>query len=157
MLGTESDSDQAGGQSPQKREPAQGTDEEGRLEVAGGIEDALDEAVLDQHLEPLCLACRRLAAILQAERGAVVVGQRTPGHTQLVTQSSLPEGSVLQLVVGGMLLTDGTRLEGRGVIPDIERDDDWMVQPAQEDAWVLAAVRELRRSSEASGSPERTP
>lgn len=99
----------------------------------------------------------RLAAILQAERGAVVVGERTPGHTQLVSQSSLPEGSVLQMVVGGMLLSDGTRLEGRGVIPDIERDDDWMVQPADEDAWVLAAVRELRGSSEASGSPERTP
>jgi len=99
----------------------------------------------------------RLAAILQAERGAIVVGQRTAGHTQLVTRSSLRDGSVLQMVVGGMLLSDGTRLEGHGVVPDVTREDDWLTQPADDDTWVEAAVRELRRSPGASDAPEGTP
>ena len=89
----------------------------------------------------------RLAAVLQSQGRAKVVGQRTPGHTQLVQQSTLPEGSLLQMVVGGMLLPDGTRLEGHGVIPDIEMDDDWLTQPADEDTWIAAAVKELRRAA----------
>jgi carboxyl-terminal processing protease len=92
----------------------------------------------------------RLAAVLQAERDAVVVGRPTAGHTQIVTQTSLPEGSLLQLVTGGMLLQDGTRLDGHGVVPDIVREDDWMTQPADEDTWENAAVRELRRSGAGS-------
>jgi carboxyl-terminal processing protease len=96
----------------------------------------------------------RLAAILQAERDAVVVGQATPGHTQVVAQQQLPEGSLLQMVIGGMLLSDGTRLEGHGVIPDIVREDDWLTQPAEQDQWVLDAVRELRRASPPSAAPE---
>ncbi len=96
----------------------------------------------------------RLAAVLQAERDAIVVGQRTAGHTQLVRQTPLPEGSLLQLVVGGMLLSDGTRLEGRGVLPDVELEDDWMIQPADADTWIAAAVRELRRTSQGTSAPE---
>lgn len=96
----------------------------------------------------------RLAAVLQAQRDAVVVGQRTAGHTQLVSQTPLPDGSLLQLVVGGMLLPDGTRLEGHGVIPDIVREDDWLAQPADDDAWVAAAVRALRGSTQGTTAPE---
>jgi carboxyl-terminal processing protease len=96
----------------------------------------------------------RLAALLQAERDALVVGQPTAGHTQVVTQAPLPDGSVLQMVVAGMLLSDGTRLEGHGVMPDIVREDDWLIQPAAEDVWVLTAVRELRRQIQASAAPE---
>lgn len=96
----------------------------------------------------------RLAALLQAERDALVVGQPTAGHTQVVTQAPLPDGSVLQMVVAGMLLSDGTRLEGRGVMPDIVQEDDWLIQPAAEDVWVLTAVRELRRQIQASAAPE---
>lgn len=98
----------------------------------------------------------RLAAVLQTERDAIVVGQPTPGHTQLVTQSPLPDGSVLQFVVGGMLLSDGTRLEGHGVIPDVTREDDWLTQPADADQWVEAAVRELRRSTPVEQATGRT-
>ena len=58
------------------------------------------------------------------------------------------------MVVAGMLLSDGTRLEGRGVMPDIVQEDDWLIQPAAEDVWVLTAVRELRRSSQESAAPE---
>jgi C-terminal peptidase prc len=96
----------------------------------------------------------RLAALLQAVRDAVVVGQPTPGHTRIVTQSSMPEGSVLQFVVSGMLLSDGTRLEGRGVIPDVVQEDDWLAQPADQDTWVRAAVQGLRRSAQRSAAPE---
>lgn len=96
----------------------------------------------------------RLAAVLQAERGAVVVGERTPGHTQLVTQTPLPEGSLLQFVTGGMLLSDGTRLEGHGVLPDIEHEDAWLEQPADTDTWVASAIRELRRSAQGTTAPE---
>jgi len=95
----------------------------------------------------------RLAALLQSERDAIVVGQPTAGHTQVVTQLPLPDGSVLQMVIGGMLLSDGTRLEGHGVIPDIVREDDWLSQAAEDDTWVRSAVRELRRSNQASAAP----
>jgi C-terminal peptidase prc len=89
----------------------------------------------------------RLAAVLQAQGRAKVIGQRTAGHTQLTQQTSLPEGSLLQLVTGGMLLPDGTRLEGHGVIPDIAMEDDWLSQPAGDDTWTAAAVKELRHPS----------
>lgn len=99
----------------------------------------------------------RLAALLQSTRAALVVGQRTPGHTQIVTQATMPEGSVLQLVVGGMLLPDGTRLEGHGVIPDVAREDDWLAQPADRDAWVRAAIEGLGRAAGPAQGAGETP
>jgi carboxyl-terminal processing protease len=85
----------------------------------------------------------RLAAILQSQHRATVVGQRTPGHTQLIQQVPLPEGSVLQMVVGGLVTADGTRVEGHGVEPDVTMTDDWLDQPAAADTWVQAAVEVL--------------
>ncbi len=85
----------------------------------------------------------RLAAILQSEGRATVVGVRTPGHTQLLQQVPLPDGSLLQLVVGGLVTSDGTRLEGHGVIPDVEMTDDWQDQTVDDDTWLQVAVRSL--------------
>ncbi len=96
----------------------------------------------------------RIAAILQAQGRAVVIGQRTPGHTQLIQQLPLPDGSLLQMVVGGLMTSDGTRVEGHGVIPDIAMTDDWLDQPADADSWVDAAVRTL---GDASGVPGSSP
>ncbi len=95
----------------------------------------------------------RLAAILQSQGRAVVVGQRTPGHTQLIQQVPLPDGSVLQMVVGGLMTSDGTRIEGHGVIPDIVMTDDWLDQAADADTWVHAAVQALADPSSAGSSP----
>jgi len=82
----------------------------------------------------------------------VVVGQATPGHTQLIQQVPLPDGSILQMVVGGLLTSDGTRLEGHGVIPDIQMTDDWLAQPADADTWVQAAVRALQHANRPTAS-----
>jgi carboxyl-terminal processing protease len=122
---------------------------------AGGLRDRLADVPVAVLVDAATDGeAERLAAVLQAERDALVVGQPTAGHTQVVTQAPLPDGSVLQMVVAGMLLSDGTRLEGHGVIPDIVQQDDWLIQPAAEDVWVLTAVRELRRSSQGSAAPE---
>ncbi len=97
----------------------------------------------------------RLAAILQAQGRAVVIGQQTPGHTQLIQQVPLPDGSILQMVVGGLMTSDGTRVEGHGVLPDIAMTDDWLAQPADADTWVQAAVRALQQ--QAAPSPQGSP
>ena len=97
----------------------------------------------------------RLAAVLQAQGRAIVVGQQTPGHTQLIQQVPLPDGSVLQMVVGGSMTSDGTRVEGHGVLPDIEMTDDWLAQPADTDTWIQQAVRALRQ--QAAPSPQGSP
>ncbi len=89
----------------------------------------------------------RLAAILQSLGRATVVGQQTPGDTQLIEQVPLPDGSVLQMVVGGLMTSDGTRIEGHGVIPDVAMDDDWLDQPASSDTWIQAAVESLQHPS----------
>jgi carboxyl-terminal processing protease len=89
----------------------------------------------------------QLAAILQGQGRATVVGQRTPGHTQGVQQLPLQDGSVLQLVVLGLELPNGSRLEDTGVIPDHEVDQDWLAFPEASDPFLLEALDEMGGTS----------
>ena len=125
------------------------------LVEAGELRDRLKTTPLVVLVDALTDGeAERLAAILQSEGRAVVIGQQTPGHTQLIQQVPLPDGSVLQMVVGGLITSDGTRVEGHGVTPDIAMTDDWLDQPADADTWVRAAVQSLRHATQ---SPQESP
>ena len=93
----------------------------------------------------------QLAAILQDQGRATVVGTPTAGMTHGATLIDFPEGSALQIVTFGFQLPDGRTLEGEGVTPDVLVEDDWLGYSEAEDPFVLAALGAL-----AADSPEPT-
>jgi len=58
------------------------------------------------------------AAAMQAMGRARVFGERTAGQALPAVATRLPTGDVLMHVVADFVAPDGTRIEGRGVIPD---------------------------------------
>lgn len=64
------------------------------------------------------------AGVLQAERGALVVGE-TPsaGNTEMLLPFDYRDGSRLWLAVGGFTLKSGHNFESVGVVPDVMVDD----------------------------------
>jgi C-terminal peptidase prc len=85
----------------------------------------------------------QIAAILQDQGRAVVIGQQTAGETHTSNDADLPDGSVLQVVSVGFKLPDGSTLEGQGVTPDILVDEDWLDYTEEEDPGILAALEAL--------------
>jgi carboxyl-terminal processing protease len=65
-------------------------------------------------------ASELLAGCLQAIGRAVVVGERSPGAVMESDMSVLPDGAILMYPVAQLATPDGTVLEGRGVVPDVE-------------------------------------
>jgi carboxyl-terminal processing protease len=55
---------------------------------------------------------------MQAVGRARIFGERTPGQALPATLMRLPSGDVLMYVVADFTAPDGTRIEGRGIIPD---------------------------------------
>jgi carboxyl-terminal processing protease len=94
----------------------------------------------------------QLAAIMQDQGRATVVGQATAGETHGSNAVNFPDGSLLQIVSFGFKLPDGQTLEGQGVTPDIVVDEDWLAYPEAEDPGLLAAIEAL--GSEAPEAPE---
>jgi carboxyl-terminal processing protease len=58
------------------------------------------------------------AAALQSLGRARVFGERTPGQALPALATKLPTGDVLMHVVADFVMPDGSRLEGKGVLPD---------------------------------------
>jgi carboxyl-terminal processing protease len=58
------------------------------------------------------------AAAMQALGRARVFGERTPGQALPAMATRLPTGDVLMHVVADFVAPDGSKIEGRGVIPD---------------------------------------
>jgi carboxyl-terminal processing protease len=65
-------------------------------------------------------ASELLAACLQAIGRAVVVGERSPGSVLESDTMIFPNGAIFMYPVAQPCTPDGTVLEGRGVVPDIE-------------------------------------
>jgi len=65
-------------------------------------------------------AAEYFATALQQSGRAVLVGMPTAGNTEGISGFSLPDGSLIRLAVSTLQLPDGSTLEGRGVIPDIQ-------------------------------------
>ena len=95
----------------------------------------------------------QLAAILQDQGRATVVGAQTSGQTHGAQTVDFPDGSLLQVVTFGFQLPDGRTLEGQGVTPDVEVDADWLDYPEAEDPGILAALEVI----EAARLPARPP
>jgi carboxyl-terminal processing protease len=98
----------------------------------------------------------QLAAILQDQGRAVVVGAQTSGQTHGVQTVDFPDGSLLQVVTYGFELPDGRSLEGQGVTPDVPVDADGFDVPESEDPVILAALKVIDDAPSAPSSPTRT-
>ena len=97
----------------------------------------------------------QLAAILQDQGRATVVGAQTSGQTHGAQTVDFADGSLLQVVTYGFQLPDGRTLEGQGVTPDVEVTADWLDYPESEDPGILAALEALE--SRGSGTAESAP
>jgi carboxyl-terminal processing protease len=85
----------------------------------------------------------QLAAILQDQGRATIIGQQTVGETHTTNSANLPDGSILQIVSVGFRLPDGDTLEGVGVTPDIAVEEDWLDFAEEQDPFILAALDHL--------------
>jgi carboxyl-terminal processing protease len=97
-----------------------------------------------------------LAAALQDHKRARLLGRRTAGATLTSDNFPLPDGGYAQVAFADYLRTDGRRIEGTGVFPDLgimptNADARAGRDPALERA--IRELRELARPMAASGSP----
>lgn len=84
-----------------------------------------------------------LAAVLQHEKQALVVGTRTAGNTETTYAYTLSDGSRLWLAQEGFRLLNGANLEGHGVEPNVTVDVDWTHYSEDDDPQLLEALRLL--------------
>lgn len=84
-----------------------------------------------------------IAAVLQHEAGATVVGVPSSGNTETIYAHALADGSRLWLAQEGFRLQDGLNLEGRGVEPNYVVDIDWKRFSEDDDPQLLEALRLL--------------
>lgn len=84
-----------------------------------------------------------LAATLQREAHALVVGRATAGNTETIYAYTLKDGSRLWLAQEGFHLQNGVNLEGQGVQPDSLIDVDWTRYSEDDDPQLLEALRLL--------------
>jgi C-terminal peptidase prc len=84
-----------------------------------------------------------LAAVLQREADALVVGSPSAGNTETIYAHTLRDGSRLWLAQESFRLQDGTNLEGSGVTPDVALDIDWTRYSEDDDPQLLEALRLL--------------
>ncbi len=85
----------------------------------------------------------QLAAVLQNQGRATIVGTETSGQTHGATTVDFPEGSLLQIVTYGFQLPGGDTLEGVGVTPDVLVEEDWLGYSEADDPFLLAALEAL--------------
>ena len=93
----------------------------GETQVFSGASDDAYQGPLVVLIDELSGSASELfAACLQASKRAVVVGERSPGAVLESDPWIFPNGAVLMYPVAQPSTPDGTVLEGRGVIPNIE-------------------------------------
>jgi len=85
-----------------------------------------------------------LSAVLQSQGRAKVVGVPSAGNTETIFRYDFDDGSRLWLAQESFKPPDGTNLEGRGVIPDVNIKDDWTTYTEQTDPDILAALKLMR-------------
>ncbi len=95
----------------------------------------------------------QLAAILQDQGRATIVGAQTSGKTHGTASVDFADGSLLQVVSFGFQLPTGETLEGVGVTPDVTVDADWLSYPESDDPFLLAALDVIDDAKAAAASP----
>jgi len=81
------------------------------------------------------------AAVLQAKRGARVIGVNTAGNTETIYAYDFDDGSRLWVAQEGFRLPDGSNLENRGVLPDRSIAVDWMRFSEARDPQLVEAIQ----------------
>jgi carboxyl-terminal processing protease len=66
-----------------------------------------------------------LAASLQAQERAIVVGEQTPGSIEGATSYYLPDGSELFIQTTSFMLPNGKEIGTQGVVPDVPVEAGW--------------------------------
>jgi C-terminal peptidase prc len=84
-----------------------------------------------------------LAAVLQHEANATLIGTSSAGNTETIYPYMLKDGSRLWLAQEGFRLQNDESLEGRGVQPDLLIDIDWKDFSEEDDPHLLEALRVL--------------
>lgn len=84
-----------------------------------------------------------IAAVLQGQAGAVVVGAPTAGNTETIYSYELTGGARLWVAQEGFRLAAGDSIEGLGVQPDIAVLEDWTRYSEQQDPAMIEALRLL--------------
>jgi carboxyl-terminal processing protease len=88
-----------------------------------------------------------IAAVLQSQAGAVVVGSPSAGNTETIYSYELTGGARLWVAQEGFKLASGGNLEGVGVQPDIAIFEDWTRFSEDEDPAIVEALRLLAPSA----------
>lgn len=83
------------------------------------------------------------AAALQLRDRATIVGLPSAGNTEYYAWHELSDGSVLRLAEWVYELPDGSRIEGRGIQPDVLVQMDWWLYRAQDDPQIQKAIEVL--------------
>ncbi len=95
-------------------------------------------------------AAEEFPGAMQALGRAAIVGERTPGIVLVAEVLPLANGDTLIYPVAQTILSDGTVLEGRGVIPDIEVQHTVKALLEGRDLQLEAAIRYLREQAKSS-------
>ncbi len=85
-----------------------------------------------------------LAAVLQQEGGAIVIGQPSAGNTETIYAYEITGGARLWVAQEVFRLNDGRDLEGRGVQPDIQLTSDWTRFRFEADPWIVLAHDQIQ-------------
>jgi carboxyl-terminal processing protease len=92
-------------------------------------------------------ASELFAGCLQAIGRAAVVGERSPGAVVESDMMVLRNGAIFMYPVAQLATPDGTVLEGRGVVPDIEVGLDRALLLQGVDSQLQAAIRHLEKET----------
>lgn len=84
-----------------------------------------------------------MAAVLQREARATVVGMPSAGNTETIYAYTISDGSRLWLAQEGFRLQNGANLEEHGVQPDELVDVDWKRYSEDDDPQLLEGLRAL--------------
>ena len=92
-------------------------------------------------------SAEEFAGGLQALGRALIIGERTAGICMVMDAVSLPNGAVFVYPIEQTRTADGTVLEGRGVIPDIEVGLDRALLLQGIDSQLEAAIKHIKAIS----------
>ncbi len=84
-----------------------------------------------------------LAASLQAQERATVIGEKTPGTIEGATSYYLPDGSELFIETTSFMLPNGAEVGTQGVLPDILVEAGWDEIQPDDDPVLDQAVEHL--------------
>lgn len=98
------------------------------LELPGFETEAYTVTPENPYLRPVVIlvdalsgsSSEEFSGAMQAKQRAIIVGERTSGSDLVADILSMPNGAILMYPIAQTQTADGTILEGRGVIPDIE-------------------------------------